>query len=98
MSEPRLKRATLRYEGRVQGVGFRYTTLQLARQLAVAGTVQNCADGSVKVVAEGPEEALDRLVLEIRSSHLGRFIRAESRQDSCATGEFEDFDVRYGPG
>jgi acylphosphatase len=47
--------------GDVQGVGFRYTTQQLAADLPVAGFVRNLQDGSVELVAEGTVEAVDEL-------------------------------------
>ena len=43
-------RNTVRYTGHVQGVGFRYTTTNIAARFAVAGYVQNMPDGSVRVV------------------------------------------------
>jgi acylphosphatase len=44
--------------GRVQGVGFRYYTEKKALELGLTGYVQNQADGSVKIEAEGQEEQL----------------------------------------
>jgi acylphosphatase len=52
--------------GRVQGVWFRGTTEQRAREFGVAGWAKNCSDGSVEVVAEGEPEAVDRLVEFLR--------------------------------
>jgi len=40
-------------EGRVQGVGFRYWTVQVARELGITGWVRNCPDYSVEIFAEG---------------------------------------------
>jgi acylphosphatase len=48
--------------GRVQGVGFRVWALREGMHLGVDGFVANEADGSVRVVAEGPRPELDRLV------------------------------------
>jgi acylphosphatase len=48
--------------GRVQGVGFRYATEARARELGVGGWVRNRWDGAVEVVAEGPAEAVQRLL------------------------------------
>lgn len=47
--------------GRVQGVGFRWWTREMATELGLSGTVRNCSDGSVEVIASGSAEALDRL-------------------------------------
>lgn len=44
--------------GRVQGVGFRATTLEEARRLSLAGWVRNRRDGTVEVLAEGNEARL----------------------------------------
>jgi acylphosphatase len=46
------------YEGRVQGVGFRYTVKNIARGFDVTGTVRNLPDGRVELVAAAadPEE------------------------------------------
>ena len=52
--------------GRVQGVGFRAFVCQSAQSLGVAGTVQNCPDGTVRVEAEGPRNLLDRLLISLK--------------------------------
>jgi DNA ligase D-like protein (predicted 3'-phosphoesterase) len=53
-------RATVR--GDVQGVGFRFETVERAHDLGVLGWVRNDADGTVLVHAEGPDEAVDALI------------------------------------
>jgi DNA ligase D-like protein (predicted 3'-phosphoesterase) len=53
-------RATVR--GSVQGVGFRYLTVERAHELGVLGWIRNEDDGTVLVHAEGPDEAVDALV------------------------------------
>ena len=51
--------------GKVQGVGFRYTTTHLAKQLKVNGIVRNESDGSVYVEAVGPEDKIELFIEEL---------------------------------
>lgn len=45
----------VRYEGHVQGVGFRYTVKNIARGFEVTGTVRNLPDGRVELVVASTE-------------------------------------------
>ncbi|MDH3345746.1 MAG: acylphosphatase [Kiritimatiellaceae bacterium] len=90
-----LNRITVRYEGRVQGVGFRFTVVRLAQELDVTGWVKNEFDGRVSMVAEGEEEELMALVQSVQNSHLGRYIKQELIRRSTATGEFVTFGIAY---
>lgn len=89
------KRMTARFDGHVQGVGFRYTAVNLAADLNIRGFVRNDMDGAVTLVAEGAEDVLLALVRRVKSSHLGRYIIRDSVSWSQPTGEFRDFSVRY---
>lgn len=80
------RQVRVRYEGEVQGVGFRYAARNLANQLGVAGGVENRNDGSVQLVAEGPEDVLKRLLLQIRASRLGPQIASERIEWGAAQG------------
>ncbi len=60
---PRL-RAWVR--GRVQGVGYRAFAQAKALALGLSGYAQNLADGRVEVVAEGPKEALEAFLEELK--------------------------------
>ncbi|HEY0705214.1 MAG TPA: acylphosphatase [Polyangia bacterium] len=51
-----------RVAGRVQGVGFRATTISVARRLGLAGWVRNLPSGDVELEAAGPRAALEELV------------------------------------
>lgn len=53
--------ARFRVTGRVQGVFFRASTRQQAERLGLTGHALNCPDGSVDVLACGPDDALDAL-------------------------------------
>ncbi|MCB0902261.1 MAG: acylphosphatase, partial [Actinobacteria bacterium] len=46
-------RVTATVSGRVQGVGFRWSTGQMAQSLHLVGLAQNLPDGNVRVIAEG---------------------------------------------
>jgi len=52
--------------GRVQGVGFRWFVMREAERLALGGYARNLPDGSVEVVSEGPETALETLEAHLR--------------------------------
>ncbi|WP_151640449.1 acylphosphatase [Corynebacterium sp. 11A] len=65
-------RVTAWVHGHVQGVGFRWWTLQNAKELGLAGYAKNLVDGRVCVVAEGTETAVAELVQRLSeqpSSH-----------------------------
>ena len=72
----------IRVWGRVQGVGFRFFTQQLAIQLDLCGTVQNKMDGSVFAVAQGEEKAVTRFMERVKASTspYGRVDRYEESE------------------
>ena len=62
------------FEGRVQGVGFRYQTISIAKGYEVTGSVRNLVDGRVHLVAEG-EEAEVREFQEAIQDEMESYIR-----------------------
>jgi acylphosphatase len=87
-------RRQIHYSGRVQGVGFRYSTQRIANGYRVTGYVRNLADGRVQVVVEGEAEEVRGFVEEL-ARKLGHYIRETKVQRAPATGEFLDFSIRY---
>jgi len=63
-----MTRYTVHFSGRVQGVGFRFTTTRVAREFTVAGYVQNLDDGRVRLVVEGERDELDRYVKAVQEA------------------------------
>lgn len=82
------------YSGRVQGVGFRFTTMNIAEDYEVTGFVRNLPDGRVELLAQGPEMQLDAFLGELTAT-MGRHIIETNMQDDPCTEEFKDFKIRY---
>ena len=89
------KRLSVFWSGRVQGVGFRYTTESVALELGVTGWVRNLPDGRVEALAEGPEKALKTLLERIASGPMKGYLRGVEIHWGSPTGEFDDFQVRF---
>ena len=89
------RRLSARFEGQVQGVGFRITTAQLAQGFPVSGYVLNTMEGDVRLVVEGAEPAVLAFWDALKSSPVYRFVRREYLAWSPATGEFTGFGIRY---
>ena len=54
--------AKVKIQGRVQGVFFRQTTVEMARSLGITGWVKNCPDGSVEAFFEGEKNEVEKAV------------------------------------
>ncbi len=80
--------------GRVQGVNFRFYTQQKANELGLIGWVRNLPDGSVEVVAEGPSEQLEELLLFLQRGSASAIVSHVDYQWHAADGELVDFQVR----
>ncbi|MBI3325021.1 MAG: acylphosphatase [Candidatus Omnitrophica bacterium] len=89
------KRVHAFYSGRVQGVGFRITAEEAARQLGVVGWVRNLRDGRVELVAEEQETVLLEFLQAIRLGPMANFIQQAELEWSAWSGGFTDFQIRY---
>ena len=65
------------YEGRVQGIGFRYTVKTIAHGFDVVGSVCNLPDGRVEVRVCGEKEEVEAFLGAIRESVLAGHIQKE---------------------
>jgi acylphosphatase len=81
--------------GRVQGVGFRYTTRGLAQELGVAGWVRNLPNGAVEVWAQGPIEAVDQLRTLLEHGPRGSFVESVVFEAVDPDLTLEGFEIRF---
>jgi acylphosphatase len=62
------------YEGRVQGVGFRYSVKSITTGFDVVGSVKNLIDGRVELHVQGEENEVEEFLEAVLDSHLRRHI------------------------
>ncbi len=84
---------TVYFSGHVQGVGFRYSVLQVAREFDVAGVVSNLADGRVQLEAEGRAEDVAAFVEAVHEKMHG-YIRKADRSAARRPAQFNGFSIR----
>jgi acylphosphatase len=77
--EIRMQRREVIFGGRVQGVGFRATSKQIASTLPVSGWVRNEPDGTVRMEVQGAEAAIQDLLERVAERMPGKITRIESR-------------------
>lgn len=80
-----MTRLRVRFYGRVQGVGFRYTACHIAQGLGLTGWVENCPDGTVLCEIQGDRISIDEMLGKLFSA--GRYI-------SITDTETEEIPVR----
>lgn len=96
MSEPAEDEAVrMVISGRVQGVGFRYFTRRVARQLDLVGWVCNLPSGEVevRVVGEGP--TLEAFRQRLRQGPAGSRVDAVSYSELIAPEGWTDFQIVF---
>lgn len=89
-----MKRIHACVSGFVQGVFFRYTTKQKARELSLVGYAKNLSDGRVEVVAEGEEINLIELVNFLHKGPEYAKVEKVDVKWSNASNQFKDFSIK----
>ncbi len=88
-----MKATQVLYEGRVQGVGFRYTVRRAASGYEVCGSVRNLPDGRVEVQVSGEKAEVAAFLEEIRESALAGHITAEHTHPIEIEQPFKGFQI-----
>jgi acylphosphatase len=81
------------FTGRVQGVGFRYAALQVAREFEVSGYVSNLPDGRVVLEAEGTPQEIEAFLAALQERMDG-YVRKVDRHPSVRTPQFSGFSIK----
>ncbi len=84
----------IRVTGRVQGVGFRWSTASEARSLGIKGYIRNLPDGSVYIEAEGSREQLNAFVEWCKQGPAFSFVESVN-VDSSLPVNYVDFRIEH---
>ena len=80
--------------GRVQGVGFRYFTHEVAIREGISGWVRNRPDGRVEAYVEGEADTVTRVERALRQGPPGARVEAVEVSTEPASGEYSQFEIR----
>ena len=82
------------YEGRVQGVGFRWTVKELARGYDVLGTVRNLPDGTVEIIVAGERGEVAEFLRDLREdSAVAHHIKGVVEEEIATLPELKGFTI-----
>ncbi len=81
--------------GRVQGVGYRYAVVHVARELGLVGWVRNTPDGSVETWAQGDEPALKQLIAFLKQGPRSARVRSVNILPIDPDASLYEFTVRF---
>ena len=81
------------YEGRVQGVGFRFTVKQIACGYDVAGWVRNLDDGRVELQCSGERAEVDAFLQAIAESELKSHIKSVTVEPIAPLSGVRGFEI-----
>ena len=80
--------------GRVQGVGFRYTAHRMAHRHQLTGFVRNLPDGTVEMLAQGPDQDIDDCIQDIKE-YFGDYLRETRIQEIPTDPKYMDFRIAF---
>ncbi len=81
------------FNGRVQGVGFRYQALQVAKEFDVSGFVKNLPDGRVQLDVEGSVDEVRNFVIAVHERMTG-FVRKVEQSEAKREPQFRGFSIQ----
>jgi acylphosphatase len=85
---------SLMLSGRVQGVGFRYFTVQNAEKLKIKGWVRNRRDGKVEALLQGSPDNVEEMIARMKHGPSAARVDDVDISEAPADEEFKGFEVR----
>lgn len=82
------------FNGRVQGVGFRYKSRETAKEFEVCGEVKNLSDGRVELCVEGRQSEVEAFIAELEA-RMRPFIRKTEKQFTTGPRRYRDFAITH---
>ena len=82
------------FSGRVQGVGFRFTALNIANIYNLRGHVRNLPDGDVEMLAQGSPEMIDNCIRDLQDSFVGTISHIDI-EDAVPNPKLTDFRITF---
>jgi len=80
--------------GQVQGVGFRFTAFNTANRHQLTGFVRNLPDGIVEMLTQGPSQAIDDCIRDIKEYFSG-YIRETKIKEIPSNPQYKDFKITF---
>ena len=90
-----MSRKAFKISGQVQGVGFRYHTLNKSRELSLKGYVRNLPDGNVFCLADGDSHRIDQLEAWLWQGPSYSKVKSVNEEPVDMDEQFVDFQVRF---
>jgi acylphosphatase len=90
-----MKALHLMIHGRVQGVWFRASTQETARQLKIKGWVRNTPEGNVEAHIQGEESSVGKMLSWCSQGPPGAVVDSIDVSEASPNEEYKAFNIRY---
>lgn len=82
------------FTGQVQGIGFRFTALDIANRYKLTGLVRNLPDGTVEMIAQGPSDDVADCIQDIKEAFEG-YIRETKTEEIPPDPKYTNFKIAF---
>jgi acylphosphatase len=88
-------KAQIIVQGIVQGVSYRFFTVDMAKQYNIRGYCRNLSDGNVEVIAEGDEGMVNEFIKQLKIGPPAAHVTGIDVRWDNTDSEFDNFGIRY---